>query len=76
MDRLDRMNRAEQLFKDIGIPYSIYNRGLYQELKEEREKQNSILEVPTETKPIIEEAIITFEEGVEIQMPKKQQQLM
>jgi radical SAM superfamily enzyme YgiQ (UPF0313 family) len=76
MDRLDRMNRAEQLFKDIGIPYSIYNRGLYQELKEEREKQNSILEVPTETKPIIEEAIITFEEGVEIQMPKKQQKLM
>jgi hypothetical protein len=39
MDRLDRMNRAEKLFKEIGIPYSIYNRGLYQELKEEQIKK-------------------------------------
>lgn len=75
MDRLDRMNRAEQLFKEIGIPYSIYNRGLYQELKEEREKQNSA-EVITESTTITKEPIITFEEGIEIQMPKKQQQLI
>jgi radical SAM superfamily enzyme YgiQ (UPF0313 family) len=31
-DRLDRLDRAEQTFKRIGIPYSIYNRGLYAEL--------------------------------------------
>lgn len=37
LDRLDRLERAEELFKQIGIPYSIYNRGLYLELKEELE---------------------------------------
>ena len=43
-DRLDRLDRAEELFKKIGIPYSIYNRGLYMELKEEQEKlKNSII---------------------------------
>jgi hypothetical protein len=36
-DRLDRLDRAEELFKKIGIPYSIYNRGLYMELKDEKE---------------------------------------
>jgi radical SAM superfamily enzyme YgiQ (UPF0313 family) len=39
MDRLDRLDRIEKLFKQIGIPYSIYNRGLYLELKEEQEKK-------------------------------------
>ncbi len=39
MDRLDRLNRAEELFIKIGIPYSVYNRGLYLELKEEIETQ-------------------------------------
>ena len=34
LDRLDRLERSEELFKKIGIPYSIYNRGLYLELKE------------------------------------------
>ena len=38
LDRLDRLERAEKLFKEIGIPYSIYNRGLYLELKEELEQ--------------------------------------
>lgn len=37
MDRLDRLERIEELFKKIGIPYSIYNRGLYLELKEQME---------------------------------------
>lgn len=35
IDRLDRLERAEELFKLIEIPYSIYNRGLYLELKEQ-----------------------------------------
>lgn len=35
LDRLDRLERSEELFKKIGIPYSIYNRGLYLELKDE-----------------------------------------
>ena len=35
LDRLDRLERAEELFKRIQIPYSIYNRGLYLELKDE-----------------------------------------
>lgn len=37
-DRLDRLDRIENLFIKIGIPYSVYNRGLYLELKEEQEK--------------------------------------
>jgi hypothetical protein len=41
IDRLDRMDRAEKLFKEIGLPYSIYNRGLYQELKEEKTKKEA-----------------------------------
>lgn len=41
MDRLDRLDRAEQLFKNLKIPYSIYNRGLYLELKDEIEKKKS-----------------------------------
>jgi radical SAM superfamily enzyme YgiQ (UPF0313 family) len=44
MDRLDRLERSEELFKKIGIPYSIYNRGLYLELKEEQEKKKKELE--------------------------------
>lgn len=40
MQRLERLNRIEELFKKIGIPYSIYNRGLYMELKEELDKNN------------------------------------
>ncbi|MBM5788125.1 MAG: radical SAM protein [Pelagibacterales bacterium] len=39
MDRLERLDRIEQLFIKIGIPYSIYNRGLYAELKEELKKK-------------------------------------
>jgi len=35
MDRLDRLDRIEKLFLKIGIPYSVYNRGLYLELKEQ-----------------------------------------
>lgn len=38
MDRLDRLDRIENLFIKIGIPYSVYNRGLYLELKEEQDK--------------------------------------
>ena len=33
-DRLERLERIENLFKRINLPYSIYNRGLYLELKE------------------------------------------
>ena len=40
MDRLRRIEKAEETFKRIGIPYSIYNRGLYLELKEELDKLN------------------------------------
>jgi hypothetical protein len=41
MDRLDRLERIENLFKRINLPYSIYNRGLYLELKEEQDKLKS-----------------------------------
>ncbi len=41
MDRLDRLDRIENLFIKIGIPYSVYNRGLYLELKEEQDKLKS-----------------------------------
>ena len=39
MDRLDRLERIENLFKKIKLPYSIYNRGLYLELKEEQDRE-------------------------------------
>lgn len=49
LDRLDRLEKAEELFKEIGIPYSIYNRGLYLELKDElvakkKEKEEELLQ--------------------------------
>jgi radical SAM superfamily enzyme YgiQ (UPF0313 family) len=54
MDRLDRLNRAEELFIKIGIPYSVYNRGLYLELKEEIETQIIEPEVVEDTpEPIL-----------------------
>jgi radical SAM superfamily enzyme YgiQ (UPF0313 family) len=31
--RLDRLNRIEQVFKDLNLKYNVYNRGLYHELK-------------------------------------------
>ncbi len=37
--RLDRLNRIEQVFKKIGITHSVYNRGLYHELIDKRYKE-------------------------------------
>ncbi len=48
MDRLRRLDKAEKLFKKIELPYSIYNRGLYQELVDKGEIPN-----PFETKTLI-----------------------
>ena len=31
-ERLDRLNRIEAVFKEIGINHSVYNRGLYYDL--------------------------------------------
>ena len=42
-DRLERLERIENLFKRINLPYSIYNRGLYLELKEEQDKLKTTL---------------------------------
>lgn len=61
MDRLDRLNRAEELFIKIGIPYSVYNRGLYLELKEEME--NQIIE-PEVVEDIPEPILISLPEIV------------
>jgi radical SAM superfamily enzyme YgiQ (UPF0313 family) len=35
--RLDRLNRIEKVFNEIGITHSVYNRGLYYELIDKRE---------------------------------------
>ena len=70
MDRLRRIEQAEETFKRIGIPYSIYNRGLYLELKEEQERQNQ--KEVIEINPIIqteEEPIILFEDLNDIPKP-------
>jgi hypothetical protein len=48
MDRLDRLNRAEAFFKKINLPYSIYNRGLYQELKDEQSKKDQEVKIEQE----------------------------
>lgn len=53
-DRLDRMDRIEQLFKKIDIPYSIYNRGLYSDLRERGELGQIGEEF---NKPIVEEIV-------------------
>lgn len=34
-DRLDWLNEIEEVFKEINIPYSVYNRGIFHELIEE-----------------------------------------
>lgn len=44
-DRLDRLEIIEESFKKIGIPYSIYNRGLYQELHEEQMREKEVAEL-------------------------------
>ena len=36
-ERLDRINRIEEVFKEIGINYSVYNRGLYYDLKDKKD---------------------------------------
>jgi hypothetical protein len=58
MDRLDRLEKSEDLFKKIGIPYSIYNRGLYLELKEELEAKKIKESLDTTPPIIVEETII------------------
>ena len=40
-ERLDRLNRIEQVFKEIGITHSVYNRGLYYELIERNSDHHS-----------------------------------
>jgi radical SAM superfamily enzyme YgiQ (UPF0313 family) len=59
-DRLDRLDRAEQTFKRIGIPYSIYNRGLYAELdvKGELEQIGEEFNKRVVEEPIVEQVII------------------
>jgi radical SAM superfamily enzyme YgiQ (UPF0313 family) len=44
-DRLKWLERCEELFIEIGIPYSIYNRGLYLELHEEQMKEKEATEL-------------------------------
>ena len=60
MDRLERLDRIERLFKKLKIPYSIYNRGLYMELKEQQmreEAENPELE-NERLERLIEEALL------------------
>ena len=35
-ERLDRLNRIEEVFNEIGINHSVYNRGLYHALKDQK----------------------------------------
>jgi radical SAM superfamily enzyme YgiQ (UPF0313 family) len=70
MDRLRRIEQAEETFKRIGIPYSIYNRGLYLELKEEQERAEQSNTTSAEEIIKIEEPIILFEDLNDIPKPK------
>jgi radical SAM superfamily enzyme YgiQ (UPF0313 family) len=38
-ERLDRLNRIDEVFKEIGIPHSVYNRGLYYDLKDKTDTE-------------------------------------
>jgi radical SAM superfamily enzyme YgiQ (UPF0313 family) len=38
-ERLDRLNRIDDVFKEIGIPHSVYNRGLYYDLKDKTDTE-------------------------------------
>lgn len=53
--RLDRLDRIEQVFKDLNLKYNIYNRGLYLELKsiekDKKEYNNYDKSVPTISNP-------------------------
>jgi len=40
--RLDRLNRIEEVFKEIGITHSVYNRGLYYDLKDREESYGAL----------------------------------
>jgi anaerobic magnesium-protoporphyrin IX monomethyl ester cyclase len=60
-DRLRRLDKAEALFKRIGIPYSIYNRGLYAELDAKGEL-DQIGEIFNPL-PIVEESEIVMVEA-------------
>ena len=42
-ERLDRLNRIEEVFKEIGITHSVYNRGLYHELISVKDDFNEII---------------------------------
>ena len=59
IDRLNRLDRIEELFKRIDLPYSIYNRGLYADLKErgELDQIGEIYNGPTIEPTEIEEPI-------------------
>tara|TARA_B100000925_G_scaffold286989_1_gene265555 strand:- start:578 stop:1390 length:813 start_codon:yes stop_codon:yes gene_type:complete len=46
-ERLTWLNEIEEVFKEIGIPYSVYNRGLFHELMERDAKGD--YDVPAET---------------------------
>jgi len=43
-ERLDRLNRIEEVFKEIGIIHSVYNRGLYYDLKDREDVKYGALE--------------------------------
>jgi hypothetical protein len=70
MDRLRRIEQAEETFKRIGIPYSIYNRGLYLELKEEQERKVKSYTIISNEIAKIEEPIILFEDLNDIPKPQ------
>lgn len=38
-ERLDRINRIDEVFKEIGITHSVYNRGLYYDLKDKTDNE-------------------------------------
>ena len=50
-----RLNRIEEVFKEIGITYSVYNRGLYYDLKDRKDLQLGVDEfnISNKTKSII-----------------------
>jgi radical SAM superfamily enzyme YgiQ (UPF0313 family) len=70
MDRLRRIEQAEETFKRIGIPYSIYNRGLYLELKEKQETESQSYTIISNEITTIEEPIILFEDLNDIPKPQ------
>lgn len=69
-ERLDRLNRIEEVFKEIGITYSVYNRGLYYDLKDRKDIKDGEIYNITDMNGYVESEIIEVDTIVDYIEPE------